>query len=122
MYGRRVAAGQAGKAGAAARRSGRGVGLGRRSAAGQGETRGRQGRGPGRLRPWAGKLSGGLLSEMKKKILFISQINRIKFPFLSHLKAFSQIGVKMKFVPFFNIYNFDFMTKAKFLIDFELKN
>jgi len=25
----------------------------------------------------------------------------------------------MKFVPFFNIYNFDFMTKAKFLIDFE---
>jgi len=41
---------------------------------------------------------------------------------LSHLKAFSQIGVKMKFVPFFNIYNFDFMTKAKFLIDFELQN
>jgi len=28
----------------------------------------------------------------------------------------------MKFVPFFNIYNFDFMTKAKFLIDFELQN
>jgi len=41
---------------------------------------------------------------------------------LSHLKTFSRIGAKMKFVPFFNIYNFDFMTKAKFLIDFELQN
>jgi len=30
-----------------------------------GEARDRRGRGPGRLRPWAGKLSGGLLSEMK---------------------------------------------------------
>ena len=29
------------------------------------EMRSRQGRGPGQLRPWAGKLSGGLLSEMK---------------------------------------------------------
>jgi len=41
---------------------------------------------------------------------------------LSHLKAFSQVGVKMKVVPFFKIYNFAFMTKVKFQIDFELQN
>jgi len=67
VYGHCVAAGQAGKAGAAARGSGRGVGLGRRSAAGQGEMRGRWGREPGRLRPWAWKLSGG---PRRRKTLF----------------------------------------------------
>jgi len=41
---------------------------------------------------------------------------------LSHLKAFLQVGVKMKVVPFFKIYNFAFMNKVKFQIDFELQN
>ena len=40
---------------------------------------------------------------------------------MSHLKVFSQVGVKIKVVPFFKIYNFAFMTKVKFQIDFELQ-
>ena len=39
---------------------------------------------------------------------------------MGHLKSFSQVGVKMKVVPFLKIYNFAFMTKVKFQIDFEL--
>ena len=42
--------------------------------------------------------------------------------FLNFFKAVSKVGVKMKVVPFFKIYNFAFMTKVKFQIDFELPN
>jgi len=41
---------------------------------------------------------------------------------LNYFKAVSKVGVKMKVVPFFKIYNFAFMTKVKFQIDFELPN
>ena len=33
---------------------------------------------------------------------------------LNYFKAVSKVGVKMKVVPFFKIYNFSFMTKVKF--------
>ena len=65
--GRRVCERRAGeRCGAGPRRDTRGMAwrVGRR-ARWAGEARSRRGRGPGRLRPWAGKLSGGLLSEMK---------------------------------------------------------
>jgi len=40
---------------------------------------------------------------------------------LNYFKAVSKVGVKMKVVPFFKIYNFAFMTKVQFQIDFELQ-
>jgi len=41
---------------------------------------------------------------------------------LNYFKAVSKVGVKMKVIPFFKIYNFTFMTKVQFQIDFELQN
>jgi len=41
---------------------------------------------------------------------------------LSNFKAVLKVGVKMKVVPFFKIYNFAFMTTVQFQIDFELQN
>ena len=40
---------------------------------------------------------------------------------LNYFKVVSKVGVKMKVVPFFKIYNFAFMTKVQFQIDFELQ-
>ena len=51
-------------------------------------------------------------------ISFLSQIHSNEF--LNFFKVVSKVGVKMKVVPFFKIYNFAFMTKVKFLLDFEL--
>ena len=41
---------------------------------------------------------------------------------MNYFKAVSKVDVKMKVVPFFKIYNFAFMTKVQFQIDFELHN
>jgi len=41
---------------------------------------------------------------------------------LSNFKAVLKVGVKMKVVLFFKIYNFAFMTTVQFQIDFELQN
>ena len=41
---------------------------------------------------------------------------------MNYFKIVSKVGVKMKVVPFFKIYNFAFMIKVQFEIDFELQN
>ena len=41
---------------------------------------------------------------------------------MNYFKTVLKVGVKMKVVPFFKIYNFAFMTKVQFQIDFELQN
>ena len=73
------------------------------------------------LRSWAEGEARGPFTEKCSfsnsfQILFHS--NEI----LNYFKAVSKVGVKMKVVPFFKIYNFAFMTKVKFQIDFELQN
>ena len=61
-----------------------------------------------------------LLKNVLFQILFKSFF--IQNEILNYFKAVSKVGVKMKVVPFFKIYNFAFMTKVKFQIDFELQN
>ena len=61
-----------------------------------------------------------LLKNVFFQILFKSFF--IQNEILNYFKAVSKVGVKIKVVPFFKIYNFAFMTKVKFQIDFELQN
>ena len=84
-----------------------------------------QGRGAEQARPaCAAGPKARRKAHLRKNVLF--QINFNSFfhsnEFLNHFNAVSKVGVKMKVVPFFKIYNFAFMTKVKFQIDFELPN
>ena len=61
-----------------------------------------------------------LLKNVLFQILFKSFFIQMKF--LNYFKTVSKVGVKIKVIPFFKIYNFAFMTKVQFQIYFELQN